>query len=905
MNTWNVALDVNKRATATAPIVLSQGDKRSTQIVAKITDHGSDITTSGLTARFVMRLPDGRHFYRSGETTDGTTNPSCSWNLSTSTATVTLLDEKAASAVGTTHECYFELLSGSTVVHSTGRFTIRVLRSATAGFNPATSYDDELEGIIEELQDIIDGGVPTASTSTPLMDGSASTGSETKYARGDHRHPTDTTRAPLASPALTGTPTAPTATSTTSTTQIATTAFVQSAITNKATTTTPQMDGTATYGSSTYYARADHRHPTDTSRASASDLSTHTGNSTIHVTSSDKSTWNAKASTDTATTSMSGLMSSTDKAKLDGIATGAQANVIEGVRLGTTTLAPSSKVVTIPLDTALSASSGNPVANDAITTALDAVSDVIEDTAAGLQSQIDALRAAVPEWDETAGRYTNESIERWMAAMSDGGRVYGVRVPLYAHSPLTTGEKTGANAGLVLEASTETSVGRNDYDGLMLFMCPRVNGGVDVGGMPYVTAIEGVREDEHPFDPTENTYALTAPYYRRVTEDGQYKLKELSESHHDGFEACAGMFLPDGTTRRPYILRACYMDSAGDVSSKSGTQPAAYLGSATRVTHCATNDFAWSKDNVTNGLTYLTFGDIAWQEDFMEVMLGVKAPRSVAVGCVSYNCQYKVSASESGVRRVILTDAQAANIVVGSTLSIGTRGDNNSDRNQATMHDVAVNCKVASKQPLGNGTTAINLDVPSDLTIADTYYVSTMPWRNGTCDDVRGTFGARTTVALTNGKEPFRFQNVEWELGLYETLSNMYSTAVSANGQNTHTYHIAPNIKACTALDAGTGWSDLACTVTGANNTWSYIKDYTSEQGANVPKAVGGTSTTGYMTAWHSGNGANNRETIVGGNLTNGAAAGVGCVLSNSALSYAYWGIGGRSSAIGQAAPAA
>lgn len=36
--------------------------------------------------------------------------------------------------------------------------------------------------------------VPTASTSTPLMDGTASAGSGTTYARGNHRHPTDTTR---------------------------------------------------------------------------------------------------------------------------------------------------------------------------------------------------------------------------------------------------------------------------------------------------------------------------------------------------------------------------------------------------------------------------------------------------------------------------------------------------------------------------------------------------------------------------------------------------------------------------------------------------------------------------------------------------------------------------------------
>lgn len=69
-----------------------------------------------------------------------------------------------------------------------------------------------------------------ASSTTPKMDGTAAVGTETAFARGDHRHPTDTSRAPLASPAFTGTPTAPTASSGTNNTQIATTAFVASAI---------------------------------------------------------------------------------------------------------------------------------------------------------------------------------------------------------------------------------------------------------------------------------------------------------------------------------------------------------------------------------------------------------------------------------------------------------------------------------------------------------------------------------------------------------------------------------------------------------------------------------------------------------------------------------------------------
>lgn len=69
-----------------------------------------------------------------------------------------------------------------------------------------------------------------ASSTVPKMDGTAAVGSETAFARGDHRHPTDTSRAPLASPSFTGTPTAPTAESGTNTTQIATTAFVKTAV---------------------------------------------------------------------------------------------------------------------------------------------------------------------------------------------------------------------------------------------------------------------------------------------------------------------------------------------------------------------------------------------------------------------------------------------------------------------------------------------------------------------------------------------------------------------------------------------------------------------------------------------------------------------------------------------------
>lgn len=78
--------------------------------------------------------------------------------------------------------------------------------------------------------DVPEGVQPT--TTTPKMNGAAAVGSETKYAKGDHVHPTDTSRAPIASPTFTGTPAAPTANAGTNTTQIATTAFVTTAVAN-------------------------------------------------------------------------------------------------------------------------------------------------------------------------------------------------------------------------------------------------------------------------------------------------------------------------------------------------------------------------------------------------------------------------------------------------------------------------------------------------------------------------------------------------------------------------------------------------------------------------------------------------------------------------------------------------
>jgi len=57
--------------------------------------------------------------------------------------------------------------------------------------------------------------------------------------------------------------------------------------------TAPVMDGTASVGTASTVARSDHKHPTDTSRASKTEFDSHTSNTTAHITSTERSNWNA------------------------------------------------------------------------------------------------------------------------------------------------------------------------------------------------------------------------------------------------------------------------------------------------------------------------------------------------------------------------------------------------------------------------------------------------------------------------------------------------------------------------------------------------------------------------------------------------------------------------------------
>ena len=123
---------------------------------------------------------------------------------------------------------------------------------------------EQVKQLREDVDNITASATP--SNTTPLMDGVAAVGTEDSFARGDHRHPTDTSRAAQndLTQEITDRGNADLALA-------SDIADVDAKI--KFSSAAPIMDSSsASAGFSDYMARADHIHPTDTSRASATDL---------------------------------------------------------------------------------------------------------------------------------------------------------------------------------------------------------------------------------------------------------------------------------------------------------------------------------------------------------------------------------------------------------------------------------------------------------------------------------------------------------------------------------------------------------------------------------------------------------------------------------------------------------
>lgn len=118
-------------------------------------------------------------------------------------------------------------------------------------------------------------------------------------------------------------------------------------------TTAPVMDGTASVGTASTVARSDHKHPTDTSRASKTDFDTHVADTTKHITSTERTNWNAaKTHADSAH-----APSNAEKNQ----------NAFSNVKVGGTTVAADTTTDTLEIAAGVGISVAGDATNDKVT----------------------------------------------------------------------------------------------------------------------------------------------------------------------------------------------------------------------------------------------------------------------------------------------------------------------------------------------------------------------------------------------------------------------------------------------------------------------------------------------------------------------------------------------------------
>jgi hypothetical protein len=244
---WTTTSGLFARINAGTKQLMNLGDTQT--VSGNITFSNSSQTLGNSTATGTINVGTGATISASTKTVNIGTG-----GVSGSTTTTTIgpvLGASTTSIGGTTAASTLNLATGATLTATTKAVNIGTSGVAGSTTNIAIgsttgTSTTTLQGTTNGITAAVDTNsvalattafvVGQASSTAPVIDGTATVGTSLRYARQDHVHPTDTTRAPLASPAFTGTPSLPTGTTAVTqtagnnTTAVATTAFVTAAV---------------------------------------------------------------------------------------------------------------------------------------------------------------------------------------------------------------------------------------------------------------------------------------------------------------------------------------------------------------------------------------------------------------------------------------------------------------------------------------------------------------------------------------------------------------------------------------------------------------------------------------------------------------------------------------------------
>ena len=503
------------------------------------------------------------------------------------------------------------------------------------------------------------------------------------------------------------------------------------------------------------------------------------------------------------------------------------------------------------------------------------------------KAQVDAIKEAGGGIEQALSNYF---------ALRRNGLVFTTKIYKYATSTSPVGVKMNANENMVCEPSVGRAKGRDDYERYGLFHHFTCNFSVDENGFNHVDALEG---------------------QTGFTKYGKVQVGEVTMSAWFGIEDTADAVLyhysdsqteltprpmkesinPDGTLS-PFMIHAKY--AAGDIDgmpySSKGLAPANGCQAAQAKNPISYTGMIVYMHKLGGHYCGTTSWDLFYRQLMMIIKYATTHSQSIMAGCTSYSFQNMNLVEETGVMRVMLTKAQAANYVVGSYVSIGEIGaETNKDRYYEYMHNLAYSVQITKIEDVDDTNAAIYVDAPEAFDTTLTTCISTMPWHTGSTDEVAGSDGSPNSN--TNGKNPYKIQGIETCIGAYEVLGNAVMDIVAGADENP-----ARDVYVC--QDASTLSSDIATIRTNYRKaaaqvaytaaSWKYISEETTDMDlcVMIPTGVAAGSTTGFADGLYTDTiTSGQREWLALGHLNSGAHAGLWFLHAYYGWSTATWAI--------------
>ena len=491
------------------------------------------------------------------------------------------------------------------------------------------------------------------------------------------------------------------------------------------------------------------------------------------------------------------------------------------------------------------------------------------------------VKAVIEKMDITIDTYNNLTpLEKKIAldfALAKTGEVFCTKTWKFASNTSSVGEKLLDSVGKTAEPATHKTAGEDDFLNFLPFQWTRCNYVRESDGFARLTALEAA--------PNYRTFGavdvgiISATFFWKHESYETYDLWYMSDSPHPelGLVPWCDALRADGTLMPYYIVSAYPSVVASDGLLRS--QPGKSVAYNQSYNNMITNYQIKGTGYWGAGLSRTALGYL-----FFMIKYANKSSQTKFAGCTFYDVTVDVAASESDVKRVLIS-ASENRFVENSCVMVSTTA-----RGGTIMADRVRIDSIETVEVDGTTYKALNLDIAEPISPTAGLKVATMPNFSGQTDEVIGRFDG-SYESNTDGKHTYRIHGMEFNWGQWITAADAVIEYIEENTRRA--LYVAPRGVAHVA-NAHTDYLEVGEFAEGASDTW--IGDITIDEqtGAMYPVVDGTGNNVGCGDRFYRNAGAAGtlREYLQVGYLNRGSDFGLCFVYSTSALGASYWTYG-------------